>query len=441
MAQNVRYQIFVSSTYIDLFPIRRQVTEHILSMNHIPAGMEMFSASGRKQWATIQKSIDNSDYYILIIGERYGSISPDDGISYTEKEFNYALSKNIPTLCFLPGGNFFTKREHRDIEPELLEKLEAFKNRVQEQLCDYWDNGPELINKVSAALYKIFTEEPGTGWIRGNSADPEALTKLIYIMEENNRLTKRIQQLEEMSQKDLPILSLLINDHDFDSGPLLNTLPAPEEPAIFIPDLQLENIPPHLNNWINQADIKEFNASKPTQHQVDEHNEAMRFYLAAKKGKLNFSVKNKGPVKANNVSLRIFISEGARFLNKKEVNEKVIPYLHFPLNIVSEAESKYQEKLKDKKPDIFGNASHLRRRLPNVLYNNASTFNLDYMLNINEDGSIYGTKRSVRQDTIESLSSEIYLTPEKRGHFLVSVEILCDEFREWQTSSFKIIID
>ncbi len=51
MASGIRFQIFVSSTYTDLYPVRRKVTEHILSMNHIPAGMEMLalvvSSNGR----------------------------------------------------------------------------------------------------------------------------------------------------------------------------------------------------------------------------------------------------------------------------------------------------------------------------------------------------------------------------------------------------------
>ncbi|MGG8129939.1 DUF4062 domain-containing protein [Klebsiella aerogenes] len=138
MASNVRYQIFVSSTYKDLYPVRRKVTEHILSMNHIPAGMEMFSASGREQWKTIQKAIDNSDYYVLIIGEKYGSISEGEGISYTQKEFEYARTKDIPTLCFLPGDGFSTSREHREVEPEKIRLLEEFKRKVlDEQLCDF----------------------------------------------------------------------------------------------------------------------------------------------------------------------------------------------------------------------------------------------------------------------------------------------------------------
>lgn len=39
MSAKVRYQIFVSSTFLDLENARQEVTKHILNMNHIPAGM------------------------------------------------------------------------------------------------------------------------------------------------------------------------------------------------------------------------------------------------------------------------------------------------------------------------------------------------------------------------------------------------------------------
>lgn len=440
MANNVRYQIFVSSTYTDLFPVRRQVTEHILSMNHIPAGMEMFSASGRQQWTTIQKAIDNSDYYVLIIGERYGSISPDDGISYTEKEFNYALSKNIPTLCFLPGKNFSTSRENRETDPISIEKLESFKDRVKEQLCDFWENGSELINKVSAALYKIFTDEPGIGWIRGDASDPEALTKLIHAMEENKNLSKRISLLEEQNKRDLPILSLQINGHDFLSGPLEIQLTEPNEIESFIPDLVYENIPSHLTKWIERSDLEEYNASKPTRNQVDEHNESTRFYLSSLNGKLNFTIRNDGPVKANNVSVRISLTDGIRFMDEHGIERLKKPELKSPINILDIAEEKYQSQLKARHTDPF---VHLRRIVPhavptvyNTLRLNASTPELVIL----KDGTISGRKMSVRQATTESLSSEAYLVPERRGNFLVCVEILCDEYREWYSNTLEVTI-
>ena len=99
-----KYQIFISSTYQDLIEERRKVQDTILSMNHFPVGMEMFSADDDEQWEVIKRTIDTSDYYVLIIGNRYGSVietGEDAGISYTEKEFRYAVSIGIPVHTFL----------------------------------------------------------------------------------------------------------------------------------------------------------------------------------------------------------------------------------------------------------------------------------------------------------------------------------------------------
>lgn len=70
-------------------------------MNQFPIGMEMFSAADDDQWKIIKEAIDSSDFYILIIGNRYGSIEETTGISYTEKEFDYAVEKKIPVLAFI----------------------------------------------------------------------------------------------------------------------------------------------------------------------------------------------------------------------------------------------------------------------------------------------------------------------------------------------------
>ena len=104
-----KYQIFISSTYKDLIDERKAVQEAILSMYHFPVGMELFSAAGTNQWEIIKSTLDNTDYYVLIIGKKYGTVIPDGdedaGISYTEKEYNYAKSKNIPVLAFIIDNN------------------------------------------------------------------------------------------------------------------------------------------------------------------------------------------------------------------------------------------------------------------------------------------------------------------------------------------------
>ncbi|WP_096156198.1 DUF4062 domain-containing protein [Bacillus sp. FJAT-45066] len=78
--EHKKYQIFISSTYTDLIEARSKVIESILGMYHFPIGMEMFSAADDDQWTVIQSTIDMSDYYVLILGHRYGSVT-DEGIS------------------------------------------------------------------------------------------------------------------------------------------------------------------------------------------------------------------------------------------------------------------------------------------------------------------------------------------------------------------------
>lgn len=89
-----KYQIFISSSYEDLKEERKKVQDTILSMYHFPIGMEMFSAGDKEQWEIIRETIDSSDHHVLIIGYRYGSVIEEGeyaGISYTQKEFHYAL--------------------------------------------------------------------------------------------------------------------------------------------------------------------------------------------------------------------------------------------------------------------------------------------------------------------------------------------------------------
>ena len=85
-----KYQVFVSSTRDDLVDERKSVSQALLESNCIPAGMELFPASNRTSWEIIKNAIDDSDYYLLIIAGRYGTLFKDENgdyskCSYTEK--------------------------------------------------------------------------------------------------------------------------------------------------------------------------------------------------------------------------------------------------------------------------------------------------------------------------------------------------------------------
>ena len=82
----------------------------------------------------IKESIDNSDYYVLIMGFCYGSIingGEDAGISYTHKEYRYAVSQEIPVLAFLVDEKkVAVTKDKMEKDINKRERLQEFKNEV-----------------------------------------------------------------------------------------------------------------------------------------------------------------------------------------------------------------------------------------------------------------------------------------------------------------------
>jgi hypothetical protein len=93
--------VFISSTYSDLIFERQAAVAANLKAGHIPAGMELFTAGDKSQMATIERWIDDSDVYMLILGARYGSIELSSGLSYMESEYDYAVSTNKPLFAIV----------------------------------------------------------------------------------------------------------------------------------------------------------------------------------------------------------------------------------------------------------------------------------------------------------------------------------------------------
>src|SRR4028119_1976770 len=129
MSYSVRYQVFVSSTYTDLKEERAEVLQAIWELDCIPTGMEAFVASNESQWEVIKRVINECDYYVLIIGGRYGSLT-EEGISYTEKEYRYARELGIPVLAFVHSKPDEIPSGKSEKSTELCEKLEQFRSEV-----------------------------------------------------------------------------------------------------------------------------------------------------------------------------------------------------------------------------------------------------------------------------------------------------------------------
>jgi hypothetical protein len=204
---NKKYQVFVSSTYKDLTEERQEVIQALLELDCIPVGMEMFPAADDDQWTLIKRLIDDCDYYILIIGGRYGSTN-ENGISYTQMEYEYALSQDIPIISFLhknPAEIVVGKSEDK---PELKAKLETFREIAQKKLCKYWQSPIELGSQVSRSLVKLIKDKPRSGWIKTDLLPSEDITKeILELKKENEKLSRELQKNQSLAPQGTEDLS------------------------------------------------------------------------------------------------------------------------------------------------------------------------------------------------------------------------------------------
>lgn len=190
--ENVKYQVFISSTYTDLIDERRKVLDVLLMADCIPAGMEAFVATDLEQFEVIKKVIDYCDYYVLIIGKRYGSISSETGISYTEMEYDYAISKGIPVLVFAIDESIELPENKIDTDTEKIEKLRTFRDKaMSNRMATVWRSSDELTGNLAISIMKAKTEIKRPGWQRAVSYDEASLRREIMDLQvEKDKLLK-----------------------------------------------------------------------------------------------------------------------------------------------------------------------------------------------------------------------------------------------------------
>lgn len=203
-----KYQVFISSTYEDLKEERKKVQEILLMADCIPAGMEAFVATNDEQFNVIKKVIDLCDYYVLIIGGRYGSVNNATGLSYTEMEYDYAVSKEIPVLVFSIDDSVELPEKKIEKDDEKKQKLRDFKSKaMNNRLVNIWISAADLAGQVAISIMRAKSEIERSGWVRGDDYNPtETLKKINKLQEENKALAKENaslkSQLDDLTKVD-----------------------------------------------------------------------------------------------------------------------------------------------------------------------------------------------------------------------------------------------
>lgn len=135
----------------------------------------------------------------MIIGGRYGSQNTK-GISYTELEYDYAVSKRIPILAFIKRDTLIFP-EHFETAPENSEKLRVFKEKVcTGRTVKFIDGSTAVEALVLQSLIKAFAENPQQGWVRTPKIDNSQLLEANYkLKEENSHLKESLLEFEKIN--------------------------------------------------------------------------------------------------------------------------------------------------------------------------------------------------------------------------------------------------
>lgn len=166
-----KYQVFVSSTRKDLKAERDCAIKAIALNGNIPVAMEGFRGSDYT-WPTIMQYIKKSDIYLLIIGDSYGSVVDETGKSYTEMEYDYAVSLSKPVIVIEISDKMTAVKEKNDPfveyhEKEHITELEVFKKRIRKRINHSVNSLPELEKEISSEINDKINNYPlkMSGWI------------------------------------------------------------------------------------------------------------------------------------------------------------------------------------------------------------------------------------------------------------------------------------
>jgi hypothetical protein len=196
-----REAVFVSSIYADLRSERQEVIQTLIEADCLPTVIELFPASDDDRWTLIKRVIDDSDYYLILIGSSYGSMDPDRGPSHTETELDYAAERGIPIMGFCHRDPQTVEAGKPDLEPSAREKLNVLIEKVSSHMVKYWSTADQLGGAVAKSLIQIRKTHPREGWVRAGSAlTPEREQEIAELRERVAELTAELQRDQPPSE-------------------------------------------------------------------------------------------------------------------------------------------------------------------------------------------------------------------------------------------------
>lgn len=445
MSQEKKYQVFISSTYTDLIDARNAAINTVLESYNFPVGMEMFGADNDEQWTIIKDLIDSSDFYILIMGHRYGSISKKDNISFTEKEFDYALEKGVKLMCFVRKDNVATLPHERDEDPAIKEKISQFRTKVTtDRTCEFWDSVDDLKHKISNSLYKNMRKHGGTGWVRGDQVSGQLAEEMAKLSEENRKLREENELLKSKSEVRKPELKVYLNEitSNISTGEQTLEMKFPilaDHKKFILPEKRTKSILLEQSSLVvaSIASMSHlFGGKKPEEYfdvynaeidaitdiQIDAHNQNMELLQKLKIGLLRLEIKinNIGTAIATNVSVEIDVPDFLLVIDDHDQYDIKYYEKKFEANLI---------KIDTPETRSEGSMIHHVNHMPYIpSYPNFNIPSDKKFTNfVDENNTIHLTVKSLLHSKFE-LAKNFHLFPIKNGEGVLNIKVICAEY-------------
>jgi|GEM_PF-3873187 len=162
--KQIHIKAFISSTYLDLTKERKEVVKSLEVLNEPSIRMENFGAKQGSPLKVCLRELHKCNYYIGIIGSRYGNQPHCFSISLTEFEYEAAKRKGIARKIYVRE----TKNPFRKVKYALQSfregankrrKLKAFKQKIKQDNClSYFDSPHNLVENVHGDIIRYYEE-------------------------------------------------------------------------------------------------------------------------------------------------------------------------------------------------------------------------------------------------------------------------------------------
>lgn len=159
--------VFVCATYADLSEERGAVLDAIQRLQLQYDSMEFFGARPEQPIDTCLGEVRKSNIVVVIVGQKYGSIVPNDSISFSEAEYNEARRLGLPCLVYLRHEDLSATTPGKE-EPNWQElerwKILLTRNHTVYKFKNSQDLALQVSTDVSKEIGRVQTERVDKGF-------------------------------------------------------------------------------------------------------------------------------------------------------------------------------------------------------------------------------------------------------------------------------------